>query len=121
MSNEITAPVQNAFAWDSSDEGSKTDADSPCGPSRRVTRAEATRVAPAVPAAPRPEPLGARETWLTTDEAVAYLGLPSRKALYQAVRRGQVPAHRLGVRRMRFSRGELDELLRGAAGDGRGK
>jgi excisionase family DNA binding protein len=49
--------------------------------------------------------------WLTTDQAVQYLALPSRKALYQAVRRGQVPVHRLGLRRMRFSRVELDELL----------
>jgi len=46
------------------------------------------------------------ERWLTAEEAVAYLGLPSRKALYQAVRRGQVPVHRLGQRRMRFSRAE---------------
>jgi len=52
------------------------------------------------------------ERWLTAEEAVAYLGLPSRKALYQAVRRGQVPVHRLGQRRMRFSRAELDEALR---------
>ena len=52
------------------------------------------------------------ERWLTAEEAVAYLGLPSRKALYQAVRRGQIPVHRLGQRRMRFSRAELDEALR---------
>ena len=51
--------------------------------------------------------------WLTTDQAAQYLGLPSRKALYQAVRRGQVPVHRLGPRRMRFHRDELDRLLAG--------
>ena len=50
--------------------------------------------------------------WLTADEATAHLGLPSRKALYAAVARGQVPAHRLGRRRLRFNRGELDSLLR---------
>lgn len=52
------------------------------------------------------------DRWLTAEEAVTYLGLPSRKALYQAVRRGQVPVHRLGQRRMRFSRAELDQALR---------
>jgi excisionase family DNA binding protein len=51
-----------------------------------------------------------RSRWLTADEATAYLGLPTRKALYAAVERGQVPVHRLG-RRLRFSRSELDALL----------
>lgn len=50
--------------------------------------------------------------WLTADEAASYLGLPSRRALYMAIRRGQVPVHRLG-RRMRFDVHELDESLRG--------
>src|SRR6266404_7469858 len=49
--------------------------------------------------------------WLGIDQAARYLGLPSRKALYQAVRRGQVPVHRLGTRRMRFRRAELDQVL----------
>jgi excisionase family DNA binding protein len=49
-------------------------------------------------------------TWLTVEEATAYLGLRSRMALYQAVRRGQVRAHYLG-RRLRFRRTELDEQL----------
>jgi excisionase family DNA binding protein len=70
---------------------------------------------PAVPTtqrAPRPR-LNTGERlvrWLTADEAAAYLGFPSRKALYAAVERGQVPAHNLG-RRLRFSRSELDALL----------
>jgi excisionase family DNA binding protein len=51
-----------------------------------------------------------RLRWLTASEATAYLGFPTRKALYAAVERGQVPAHKLG-RRLRFSRGELDALL----------
>ncbi len=50
--------------------------------------------------------------WLTAGEAASYLGLPSRRALYMAIRRGQVPVHRLG-RRMRFDARELDESLRG--------
>ncbi len=53
-------------------------------------------------------------TWLTADEAAAYLRLPSRKALYAAAARGGVPVHRLG-RRVRFSRPELDRLLRGSS------
>jgi excisionase family DNA binding protein len=51
-----------------------------------------------------------RTTWLTADEAARYLGFPSRKALYQAVRRGQVPGHRIG-RRLRFRTDEIDRWL----------
>jgi excisionase family DNA binding protein len=50
--------------------------------------------------------------WLAPPQAVKYLEMPSLKALYQAVRRGQIPVHRLG-RRMRFHRTELDQLLLG--------
>jgi excisionase family DNA binding protein len=49
--------------------------------------------------------------WMDADAATAYLGFPSRKALYQAVRRGHIPVHRIGKRRMRFNRAELDRLL----------
>lgn len=52
----------------------------------------------------------AAAAWLTADEATVHLGFPSRKALYQAVRRGQVPGHRIG-RRLRFSRSEVDAWL----------
>ena len=62
---------------------------------------------------PKPIRLHA-EPWMTADEAAAHLGLPSRKALYQAVRRGQVPVHRFG-KRLRFSRTELDDALLNAA------
>ncbi|MFC1609707.1 helix-turn-helix domain-containing protein [Myxococcota bacterium] len=48
--------------------------------------------------------------WLNADQAVRYLNLPSRKALYQAVRRGHIPARRLG-KRLRFSALELDKVL----------
>lgn len=76
--------------------------------------------APPTSRPPRP-PLGLedRHRWLKADEAAAYLGLPTRKALYAAVARGQVPAHRLGPRRLRFKLDELDHLLdqvRGAGG-----
>jgi excisionase family DNA binding protein len=52
------------------------------------------------------------QRWLTASEAAGYLGLPSRRALYMAIRRGQVPVHRLG-RRMRFDPRELDQALGG--------
>lgn len=51
------------------------------------------------------------DAWMTAEEAAAYLGYRTRAALYQAVRRGIVPAHRLGARRLRFRRAELDEEL----------
>lgn len=49
--------------------------------------------------------------WLTPDEAAEYLRLPTVKALYQAVRRGDVPCHRRARRTMLFHRGELDDAL----------
>jgi len=49
--------------------------------------------------------------WLNPPQAARYLGLPSLKALYQAVRRGQIPAHRLGLKRLRFNKHELDKLM----------
>jgi excisionase family DNA binding protein len=49
----------------------------------------------------------AMSPWMTAAQAAVYLGLPSIRALYQAVRRGQVPARRLG-RRLRFLRQDLD-------------
>ena len=51
------------------------------------------------------------DPWLTADEAAAYFGYRTRAALYQAVRRGHVLAHRLGARRLRFRRSELDDEL----------
>jgi excisionase family DNA binding protein len=48
--------------------------------------------------------------WLTAEEAAEYLRLPSVRALYKRVERGQVPAHRWG-RLFRFRRPELDALL----------
>ena len=122
MPSEIAGAIQNAFSWDDSPSES-LQRDEASG-SRREPRAESRRDvhkrAPA-PSPRRAELAATRDAWLTTDEAVAYLGLPSRTALYQAVRCGQVPARRLGVRRMRFSRAELDGLLRGEASDGRGE
>jgi excisionase family DNA binding protein len=57
--------------------------------------------------------MGTASEWLTAEEAMAYLRLPSRDALYQAVSRGQLPVHRMG-RRLRFRRAELDARLRAA-------
>ena len=80
-------------------------------------RAVEGAIAPSVPsatailAALERRPPDVAVEWFGADEATSYLGLPSRKALYQAVRRGQVPAHRLGSRRMRFRRVELDQIL----------
>lgn len=52
--------------------------------------------------------------WLNPDEATSYLGLPSRRALYERCRRGQLPAHRWG-RSLRFLAEELDAAVRGDA------
>jgi len=49
--------------------------------------------------------------WLTADEAADYLGLSSREALYQMVRRGKVLAFRIG-NRLRFRREDLDACMR---------
>lgn len=48
--------------------------------------------------------------WLDADQAAEYLALPSRKAVYEAARRGEIPVYRLG-RRLRFRREELDAVL----------
>jgi len=60
----------------------------------------------------RPESKTAANTpeWLTAEELAEYLSLPSRKAVYQAVRRGDLPAYRLG-KRVRFRRDEIDALM----------
>lgn len=50
-------------------------------------------------------------TWLNSTEAATYLRMPSVRALYQAIRRGQIPVHRVGPRSMRFNRAELDRAL----------
>lgn len=52
--------------------------------------------------------------WLDAPAAAKHLGLPSLKALYQLVRGGDVPAHKLG-RRLRFARADLDAVIRGGA------
>jgi excisionase family DNA binding protein len=48
--------------------------------------------------------------WLNAKQAAAYLAMPSVKAVYQAVRRGQIPVHRFGSR-LRFHTEELDKVL----------
>lgn len=58
----------------------------------------------------KPSVKTAERVWLTPAQAVRYLGLPSLKSLYQAVRRGTLPASRIG-RVLRFFRTELDAAL----------
>jgi excisionase family DNA binding protein len=48
--------------------------------------------------------------WMNADQVAEYLALPSRKAVYEAARRGEIPCYRLG-RRLRFRREELDAVL----------
>lgn len=50
--------------------------------------------------------------WLNADQAAAYLGLPTRNALYERVRRGSVRAHRWG-RSLRFRPEDLDDAVMG--------
>lgn len=48
-----------------------------------------------------------KEPWLTPQEAVALLRLPSVRALYQRIRRGGVKAYKFG-RTLRFRASELN-------------
>lgn len=47
--------------------------------------------------------------WMNSEEAVEYLRLPSRRALYQRMRRGTIKFYKDG-RRVLFRREELDAL-----------
>ena len=51
------------------------------------------------------------DIWLDAKNAAAYLALPTVKALYAAVARGEVPAHRFGKRRLRFKVVELAKIM----------
>ncbi len=95
------SPEQVVFSWGREEDSRPRESEA--APS--TLRARQTR-----PAA-EPAPPGGLSPWLTADAATVYLGFPSRKALYAAVERGQVPAHRLGRRRLRFKLDELDTLL----------
>jgi excisionase family DNA binding protein len=96
-----SAPRQASFPWTAAEASSAGQGRAPENP-RRPPRTR-PRATPALREGP--------SRWLTADEATAHLGFPSRKALYAAVERGQVPAHRLGLRRLRFKLDELDSLL----------
>lgn len=52
---------------------------------------------------------------MTAEEVAKFLKLPTPKAVYAAARRGTIPFVRLGNRRLRFSRAQLEELLRKSA------
>ena len=103
-----TRAEQVSFGW-STDPGE--DATAASVPVRPRESTPVVRVPRPAAHEPRFNTEERRLRWLTADEATAYLGFPTRKALYAAVERGQVPAHKLG-RRLRFSRSELDALLR---------
>jgi excisionase family DNA binding protein len=94
-------PEQATFPWDRGPASTATPQARPPGTARR--RRQRAKAAPATAGGP--------SSWLTADAAAAHLGFPSRRALYAAVERGQVPAHRLGRRRLRFKLDELDSLL----------
>jgi excisionase family DNA binding protein len=55
------------------------------------------------------------EDAMTAEEVAKFLKLPTPKAVYAAARRGTIPFVRLGNRRLRFSRKEVEELLRKSA------
>jgi excisionase family DNA binding protein len=104
----MAAREQITFDW--APATGSTSAKGPVPAKRRAPKAMPA-AAPPRPARPRPAPRQVGEVrWLTADEAAAHLGFPSRKALYAAVERGQVPAHRLGRRRLRFKLDDLDTL-----------
>ncbi len=94
-------PEQATFPWNPGQASTAGPAARPPGTARRRRQQAKAPLAAA----------GGPSSWLTADAAAAHLGFPSRKALYAAVERGQVPAHRLGRRRLRFKLDELDSLL----------
>ncbi len=48
--------------------------------------------------------------WFSAQEAADYLSLPTKQALYVALRREKIPVYRLG-KRLRFLRSDLDALF----------
>jgi excisionase family DNA binding protein len=65
-----------------------------------------------MPHSPRLDRPKLNSEWLNAEEAAEYLRLRNVRALYDHVRRGRVPAHRLpGGRLLRFHRLELDAVL----------
>jgi excisionase family DNA binding protein len=52
------------------------------------------------------------EPFVTAAEVGKFLGGMSEKAVYQAVHRGELPAYRLGKRRLRFRLSELEQAVK---------
>jgi hypothetical protein len=102
-----TRGEQGAFAWTQEDSRGLTRTPEASTAKDARVRREARRAERKSPSPTDEQASG----WLTANEATVLLRFPSRKALYDAVSRGQVPAHRLGRRRLRFSRLELESLL----------
>ncbi len=57
-----------------------------------------------------PEPTG--DGLLTTEDVRRYLALPSKAAVYAMVRRGELPALRVGRRRIRFRTSDVLAVVR---------
>ena len=53
------------------------------------------------------------ESWLTAKEAADYLRLPSTAAVYALNARRELKYHRVGKRRIRYDRRDLDQFLAG--------
>jgi excisionase family DNA binding protein len=58
----------------------------------------------------------AEDTWLDVKQASEYLAL-TEDGLRQLMRKGRVPVHRIGERRIRFSRAELSAWVRSGAAE----
>lgn len=70
-------------------------------------RGGAALPAPAAPPVPLPDP---DREWMGAAEMAAHLGM-TRGALYAATERGQIPAHRVGKRGLRFRKSEVERAL----------
>lgn len=77
---------------------------------RRGSGVAVTRVA--APPARKPSQPPADESWVYTVDEAALLLRIGRSAAYEAVRRGQLPALRLG-RKLRIPRKALEQMLMG--------
>lgn len=58
----------------------------------------------------------AEDTWLTVAQAAEHLSL-SEDALRNLLAKGRIPRHRIGERRIRFSKSELDAWVRSGAAE----
>lgn len=57
------------------------------------------------------EPGQYEDQWMGPRAVVKYVGLPSIKAFYQSVQRGEIPAYKWRKRGLRCKKSELDALF----------